>query len=148
MNEDEPMKSEINSLKITPESREYLEETAKWGRVVGIAGYLFSSLIVLLGIISFLWLVDEQGVEEAFVVMISFFLIMGILLLFPSYFIFSFSKKVKDGLSQSDSNSMSLAMKDLKSTFRLYGIFIIIGVVLYIGLTMYAVNFSSNYNSF
>jgi len=150
MNDVQPLNDEISTLKITPESREYLEETSKWGRVIGITGYLFSSMIVLFAMMTLFSFGTEGGgeIERAFqrgVVISS--LVMAILLLLPSYFIFNFSKKIKNGLISSDSDSMALAMKDLKSTFRFYGIFIILGVMLYMGLTIFIVNYSSNYNS-
>lgn len=147
MIESESLGGEINALKITPESREYLEETARWGRIIGIIGYLISSLIVLFAIGTLLGFGTGEGefLERAFLTgTVTFLLVIAILFLLPSYFIFSFSKKIKNGLSMSDTSLMSLGMKDLKLTFQFYGIFIILFVVMYIGLTMFALSLASN----
>jgi len=130
----EPVDKEINTLKITPESRGYLEESAKWGRVIAIVGFIFSGLIILFSIITLVGIeFENQGnLERAFLTgTMSFYLVMGLMFFIPSYYLYNFSEKINTTL---DSFSMKIGMKNLKLTFKFYGIFIISMVLLYVGL--------------
>ena len=60
----EPLDSEIHNLEITPISRGYLLQAAKWGRFVSIVGFVFLGLFVLAFLLSGVNMMTTEISEE------------------------------------------------------------------------------------
>lgn len=149
--EGQSLENEINTLKITPESRGYLEETAKWGRVISICGFLFSALIIIpsIGTLFGIGTVAEAGnLETTFMTgLVAVYLFIGVLFFLPNYYMYNFSKNIKVSLDSSSSDSLPMVngMKNLKLTFKFYGLFIILVVVAYFGAIMFAISMGDRF---
>lgn len=149
MMESQSLENEIKTLKITPESRGYLEETAKWGRIISICGFLFSALIIIpsIGTLFGIGTAAEAGnLDTAFMTgLVAFYLLIGVLFFLPNYYMYNFSKDIKASLESSDSLTMVNGMKNLKSTFKYYGLSIILIILAYFGAMMFALSFGDQF---
>ena len=142
----QPLDGEIHSLDVTPESRSYLLEAAKWARFVSIVGFVFLGLFALV----FLFLggnlfasgfADELGGEFGAMGGVATFLylaFMGAILFFPNYYMYNFSSRIITAINSKSSLDLTDGFKNLKSLFKFYGIMfaIILGfyVLAFIGV--------------
>lgn len=141
----QPLDSEINSLDITPESRAYLLEAAKWGRFVAIVSFVFLGLFVLMflfmgGTLMSLGLGSEMGELGimgglgAFVYLLLIFALM----FFPSYYMYKFSTRIITAVKSDSTLDLTEGLKNLKSLFKFYGILLAIMIAIYAVVFLFA----------
>ena len=141
-NEFEGMLEEKETL--TKASKSYLIETAKWSSFFGILGFIGTGLMVLFSLFAgtmFNTLSQfnpamssmPESAGSGFSVMITFlYLLIALLYFFPSLYLFKSGKALKHGLKINDSTIIEEGFKNLKSTFKFWGIFSIIFISIYI----------------
>ena len=119
----------------------YLKGAAPWLRFVGILGFISSGLVVLMGfsvapfisVMNRVW-TDIPGFESlgsVYSVTFSGFMVVtfvgaGILLFFPSFYIFRFGEKIRSYLSTGADRDLELAFQNNKSLWKFMGIICII----------------------
>jgi hypothetical protein len=125
-------------LHLDQQSVNYLSEAARWSRLLSIVGFIYCVLMAVTGLFfgaTMSRMVSEAGGGTAegggmlglSGVFLSFFLILGALILFfPAYYLFSFSTKMRRASRNNDQTLLSDSLKSLKSFFKFFGIFIII----------------------
>ena len=131
----EPLDSEINSLDVTPESRAYLLEAAKWGRFVSIVGFVFMGLFLLLFLFmggTLLSLGGSSGMEGAvagagFGIFLNVVITM-VIMFFPNYYMYNFSTRVITAVNSTSTLDLTDGLKNLKSLFKFYGILMVISI--------------------
>lgn len=133
-----PLDSEIYEAEITTEAREYLLEAAKWGRFIAIVGFVFIALFLLMVLFmggSILNQMNEiQGQQGLALLGGTFWFLytvfVFIMFFFPSYYTFKFSIKTIRALKSTSTGDLTDGLKNLKSLFKFYGIFlaIILGI--------------------
>lgn len=125
-------------LRITPEIQEFLKETAKWGKFLGIVGFVMVGIFVLLGIFMAFFMgsmMADMGEAGAFGGAMGgalgfVYVILGLMYLFPSLYLYRFSKKMKIALDQHDQQYLYDSFQNLKSLYKFMGIFmaVILGI--------------------
>jgi len=136
-----------DGLKISSEIREYLRETAKWGKFLAIAGFVGIGLMVLimLGMIFFIGSSNEfastLGIAElaggGFI--FGFYIVIFAIYIFPLLFLYRFSTKIKTALAHDDQEFLSEAFKNLKSLYKFMGIFMAVILGLYALIFLFSI---------
>lgn len=135
--------SGIFSLQIDATIKNYLSETAKWGRFLSILGFICCGLLILLGLFFGTFFSrfssgSAYGVNSPYAtgyvagMIWVFYLLAAILYFFPCLFLFRFSGKMKKALAANDQVDLTGAFQNLKSLFRFVGILTIIVLGLYV----------------
>jgi hypothetical protein len=115
----------------------YLKGATPWLRLVGILGFISSGSVALMGfsILPFISIVNRVWTEvpgfESFndasgdvfnVFMVVLFVGAGVLLFFPSLYIFKFGEKIRSYLKTGADEELELAFRNNKSLWKFAGI--------------------------
>ena len=131
---DQPNNLEINSI-----AKDYLYETAKWGRFLGIMGFIGAGFMVLFGIFySSIWsliptLSDSMPYRMGFGFGLTvFYLLIGSLYFFPALYLFRYASKLIIAIQTSNSQELEEAFSNQKSLYKFMGIFTIVAIGFYV----------------
>lgn len=116
------------------EIRDYLLETAKWGRFLAIVGYVGIVLIVIIAIVmmtGFSALGSISDTDVPMWILGGVYLIMALIYYFPVSYLFRFSDRMKYGLQVKDKQAITTGFMNLKSLYKFFGIFTIVMLSLY-----------------
>ncbi len=130
------------SFQVTNKAKGFLATTAFWGKIVSIAGFILTAIIVLaaMGMLfmgsafsQFSEQMGDLGGLGAFGgVGIAFVYILGALFyFFPSLYLFNFSQKTQAAIRNSDSLELENAFENLKSLYKFIGIWTVIILGIY-----------------
>lgn len=134
--------SEFNEfeLGINNEIVSYLKETSSWTYFLSILGFVGVGFMVVVGIIISIVLgnsamaefkpYNELGFPQALLGAI--YIVLGLLYFFPVVYLFNFSRKIKNALSNSAVADFTSAFKYLKSHYKFIGIFTIVVISMYV----------------
>lgn len=128
--------SNIFDVSITQEGAQYLNETARWGKILAVVGFIFSGLIMLAGIMvmflgrSFTEALGPGG--GAIGAMAGFiYLVLGAIYIYPSLKLLRFSNAIPEGLRSGDQQIVTMALQNLKSVFKFWGLLTLILIGIY-----------------
>ncbi len=109
-----------------------LREIGNWTKFLGIAGFIFIGLLVILAFFmgSFMSQINPATPFPSFVFTI-IYLVMGLIYFFPILFLFKFSIHLRRSLSSKDPAQMDSAFSNLNSHYKYIGILAIIILVIY-----------------
>jgi hypothetical protein len=121
-------------LGIDNNTESHLKESAMWAKFLGILGFVFSALILILAFVlpSLLERAgnysrydrDMASFGAAFITVA--YIIIAAILFMVSMFVYRFAVKMKAALATNDQQSLNDSFKNLKFLFRFYGIIAII----------------------
>lgn len=126
-------------LQITPIAQNFLKEAAKWAYVlsifgfIGIAFMLFSALIMIASssAIPSDSSAGPMGMVGAMTTGVGIaYLLFAVLYFFPVMYLYKFSDKMKTAISNSNTETLTDSLENLKSHFKFLAIFIIAFFVL------------------
>ena len=128
-------------LTITEDIRSFIYESSKWTRFLSIIGFVFTGLMVMLSLsvgaimTSMNSMVGAQNnpyaaLGSGFLTVL--LLISAAIYFYPSFILFKFSSAAKQAVLYGDQESLSEAMKKMKSVFKFWGIMAIIVLALYL----------------
>lgn len=126
-------KEEETVFNLTDEIRPYLQETARWCRFLAIMGFICMGLVVL-GVAAFLLFgiySKLPGNSMGMIGMAVVYVVVAVIYLFPTLYLFQFSSKIKHWLLTKDENAFVTGFANLKSFFRFIGILTIIAICFY-----------------
>lgn len=120
----------VPSLELSSSAKNYLLQTSKWARFLSILGFIFPALMIVVGV-SFGSLANQFGdmslIVGGFTSFIGiFFIIIGLITLYPALRLFQFSKQARKAADEEDSQALEMCLKRIRSFFRFYGIIMII----------------------
>lgn len=133
--------AEASSPQLTPESISYLLVAAKWGKFLAILGFIVIIFMVLAGLLislAFSVMGDKMASLSGNIpvlssgVMSAIYLVLGIIMAIPVYFLNSFSNQVSKSVRNNDTRAMTLALKRLKNLFVFTGVYTILMIAIYI----------------
>jgi hypothetical protein len=112
----------------------YLQETAKWSKLLGILGYVGIGFLVLFsffvkGIFEMLPEANVQPIPTS-ALSIVYFVLAGIYF-FPVNYLFQFGKNMRLSLQTQDQELFKTALKNLKSHYKFIGMFSLVIISLY-----------------
>ena len=117
-----------------------LSESGKWTKFLSIIGFIFSGLIVIMGLFSgsIMSSIPNGQISNMFngmgIIAGGMYILMGLLYFFPSWYLFKFSQKIKKALSTQNNNDLNLnaAFNNQKSFYKFWGILTIISIGIYV----------------
>lgn len=137
---------EVNEMLITFEAEGYLREAGKWANFLGIAGFIFSILTLIIAfsvsaVVGKLQQTYGMGLDaKALSSGLSFlYFLFGVLLFIPSLYLFQFGAGLKQGFNYDDQASLNMAFRKMKSYFRFFGILVISIIVFYVMILVAAI---------
>ena len=132
------------SLTIDVQSDQYLRETAKWNKFLAILSFIFTGIIILLGVflsagMSFLPMqMPFESLATLRIVILIYVLVVGALTIIPNIYRYRFAAQMVQALDSHDQASLTTSFGNLKSFYRFYGILTIIGISLYALIFLFA----------
>ncbi len=130
-----------SDLIITTSSKEFLLYTSKWANFLAILSFVGIGLMVLGGLIITVFAAGFSNVQNSEVPMGFLgiiYVMLAILYLFPTLYLYNFSKNMRKALANSNQQNLDLGFENLKSFFKFVGIFTIITISLYILIFLFA----------
>ena len=127
---------EQRKIEIGQETLKHLNTLRKWTMFLAVSGFIFLGLIIVLGLITGTFLTafnhsdKTPGLPDTLV--LAGFIALALLIFFPVFFLFRFSKHTSNALTTLDRKEMHKAIKYLKRFFIYIGILLITGVAIYI----------------
>lgn len=121
-------------LQIDQPVTNYLSETAKWGKFIGIMGFIGCGIMLLAGVFASTWmssLRSVEGIGGSATFMMALYIGLALLYFFPCLYLFNFASKMQKALRSNDQIQLTESFKNLKSCYKFMGILIIIILALY-----------------
>lgn len=127
-----------DELSFSDNIRQYLAQTAKWGRFLGIMGFIIVGLMAVLAFIipQMLSTTELDTMGPAYNAgyktgMTVTYLVFAVLMFFPCLYLLRFGKKMNIALQTHEQESFENSFENLKSLFKFYGIVTIIVLCFY-----------------
>jgi len=123
----------------------YLRETRKWTKFFAILGFIFIGLMVFMSIGMF----AASNMMSAYTsvpmggIAVFYLLLIGVYF-FPVYYLLQFSNKAKEALISRSSQTLTEAMKYIKSHYKFVGIMTIVMLALYPIIIIGAIAFGAS----
>lgn len=130
-------------LVITPAIRDFLTQTARWGRFLAIVGFVFTGLFLLGLLIGGSAMTDVyaqvpgMGGAGSFILVI-YFIMLGIMIV-PLFYLYNFSTKMKTALLNDNQTVLNDAFENQKSLYKFYGVFMAIMLGIYALIFVFAI---------
>lgn len=134
-------------LRVDPENSNYMLETAKWAKFLGIIGIIGCILMLLLGIglasfggaaLSTAYGSPVMG-AGVMVSQIGVIIVAALLYFMPSLYIYRFATRMQIAHRANDQVQFNSALANLKAAFKFIGIMTIIVLALYAILIIFVV---------
>ncbi len=130
--------TEINTTQnetvtVNSEISMYLAETAKWGNLLAIVGYVFMGIMVMLSlamIIGFSFISKDAGFPM-WIMGLVYLLLAGVYYI-PVTYLYRFSNQMKLAVHRNDEKLYTTGFANLKSLFKFFGIFTFVLLGLYV----------------
>ena len=128
------------SLVVDEVAKNFLGETAKWGRFLAILGFVGVGLFVLLAFVMLFMgtaFIDVPGTENNSMGILFggfgavIYLLLAVLYFFPARYLYRFSEKTKQAIATNDTPALTEALGNLKSLYKFFGILAAIFVGFY-----------------
>jgi len=121
-------------LQLTPIGQGFLKETAKWAFIYSIFGFIGLGFLILGALSMFAMgstIPDDPSFGGATMGIFGTgmgvaYLISAVLYFFPVYYLYQFSTKAKKALENTNSESLTDSLGNLKSHFKFLSIFMIV----------------------
>ena len=115
-------------MELNQQSREFLNEAAKWATILSIIGFISIGLLIIMsfsiGSIMASLPNSNLGVSTQLISMV--YLIIAGVYFIPIYFLYQFGVKTKKALEANDTDLLTFGLKKLKSHYKFIGIVMII----------------------
>lgn len=127
--------SENNKIEIGPETIKNLNATRKWTMFLSILGFIFLGVLIVVGVVTSTFLNAFKskevnlGIPES--LMLVLFITIAALYFFPVFFLFRFSKNIRDAIQKRSAVMLDKAFKNLRIYFTYIGIMVIIVLSIY-----------------
>ena len=126
-------------LEVNEEIKGFLKETSSWTYFLSIIGFVGIGLMVIMGIyFSAVMSSGGAGNLDAYNIGYSMgyfgliYVVLALVYFFPVYYLFNFSRKMKNALSTKNKDDFKLAFSNLKSHYKYMGIFAIVIISIYV----------------
>ncbi|QTE23431.1 DUF5362 family protein [Polaribacter cellanae] len=127
--------TELEELTLTSSAKSFLKETAKWAKFLSILGFIVVALMLLgsffIGSI-YNNMPQAQGIPMNLGgIMTGAYIVFALIYIFPVYYLYQFSVKMKNALVSKDDAVLAKAFEMLKSHYKFIGVLAIIVLSLY-----------------
>jgi len=133
---------EAKAMVLSAQSVVYLNEIRKWTMFLSILGFIFLGLLVIVSILMSTMFntlaADSMPFPGMGIAIGGVYLLLGILFFFPIYYFYKFSSLSRKAIYNEDTETLTLAFKNLKSHYKFTGIFTIVLLGLYMVIFLVA----------
>ncbi|SFG63050.1 DUF5362 family protein [Pedobacter insulae] len=147
----------FENIALNEQAQYYLFTAAKWAKFLGIMGFIFCGLFIIVSlamgaILSGMTQMDPYNNPGTHMVagmrgfIIAFYVLIDIFYFFSSLYIFQFGSKISSAIVLRDNIGITNALEKLKSLFKLWGISTIVFIGVYILIIIGAVIFATMRN--
>jgi len=135
----ENLEQNTQVLEVTENAKKYLKSTASWSLFFAVLGFIGIVFMVGYGIVILANGIYNPSIDTIFLgnAMSSiakgfgvFYLVLGIVLIFPSLYLLRFWQKAKKALASQDTVVLEEAFKNMKSYWKFNGIMTIVMIVI------------------
>jgi hypothetical protein len=135
---------DIFELKVDPETKGHLMETARWSRFLAILGYIMLGILIIFGIgmASAKSLLSQMpgGFGESFgMIMMVVYIALALLYFFPTYFLFKSGRLLKSAIQTNNQEQFNLGLSYQRRMFKFIGIVMIVILALYGLVILFAI---------
>lgn len=118
-------------LMLNAGNRAHLITTARWGKFLGIVGFVLTGFIVIaaLGMGTFMSVLSDIGLLGSGVAFVYF--ILAVLYFFPSLYLYQYAVSLKRSLENEEQTELDKAFQNLNRLFLFVGILTAIVVIIY-----------------
>ena len=120
----------------------YLKETANWAYFLSILGFIGIGLMVIFGSLFGTFMAALSGAsayQTGLTAGVGFvYVVLALVYFFPVYYLFNFSRKMKNALNSKNNEAFISAFSNLKSHYKFVGIFTIVIISIYLLLFLFA----------
>jgi hypothetical protein len=128
--------TELEQITLTSGAKKFLRETAKWGKFLSILGFIAIGLMLMGSFfISAFYNTIPQADMMPFdlgIVVTLIYIVVALIYIFPIYYLYQFSVKMKEALISKDDAVLVTAFEMLKSHYKFIGVFTIIMLSVYL----------------
>ncbi len=124
---------ETFELELDHDIKGFLKEISTWSYFLSILGFIGIGIMILFGVFFGAFMgrsmgginpYQNLGFSMGYLGLI--YVVIGIMYFFPVYYLFNFSKKMKNALKANNNNEFKMAFSNLKSHYKFMGIFVIV----------------------
>lgn len=130
--------TELEQLTVTSSAKRFLSETAKWCKLLSIAGFIGIGLMLIIALftgtmVDLLQSSVQKPLPNGLSIATSItYVLMAIIYFFPMYYLFQFSKHMKNALLMKNDETLEKAFEMLKAHYKYIGVLTIITISLYV----------------
>lgn len=128
--------TELEQLTLNGASKSFLRETAKWSKFLSILGFIGLGIMLIASFfIGSIYNEMPQAQEIPFDfggIMTGLYIVFALIYIFPIYYLYQFSVKMKQALISKDDAVLAKAFEMLKGHYKFIGVFAIIILSIYV----------------
>ena len=134
--------SEDRKIEMNSEILDSLNSTRKWTTFLAVLGFIFLGLLIIAGLATSLFLTTfntteaNLGIPESFMILI--FIVIGAIYFFPVFFLFRFSRNIRDAIQNLDQQKLQKGFRNLRLYFTYIGIMVIVVLTIYVVALLFA----------
>jgi magnesium-transporting ATPase (P-type) len=130
----EPENLLSTDLQVDAGIQEHLLQTARWAKFLGIVGFIFSGLLLVISLFAFLSVGNQASNEYAYskstavnsLTSLLFLLAITVVWFFASLYIFRFATNMKSAIQNTDQLAFNESFSNLSKNYKFMGIVTII----------------------
>ena len=128
--------TELEQITLTSEAKNFLRETAKWSKFLSILGFIALGLMLMgsFFIGAFYNTMPQADIMpfDLGIVVTLIYIVVALIYIFPIYYLYQFSVKMKEALISKDDAVLVTAFEMLKSHYKFIGVFTVIMLSVYL----------------
>jgi magnesium-transporting ATPase (P-type) len=127
---------EPDRIEITPSILNSLNSTRKWTMFLSVLGFIFLGLLIIFGLVTSTFLTAFKtreanlGFSESMFIVV--FIIAAAIYFFPVFYLFRFSRNMRDAIQTHNQDKLDKAFRNLRIYFTYIGILLILVLSIYV----------------
>ena len=127
---------ESGKIEIGPDTLNNLNATWKWTMFLSVLGFIFLGLLIVFGLATSTFLTAFKskevnlGIPESMFIVV--FIVVAAIYFFPVFYLFRFSRYMRDAIQMLSREKLDKAFKNLRIYFTYIGILVIIVLSIYL----------------
>jgi hypothetical protein len=124
------------TLELSSSSLNHLNSTRKWTMFLSVLGFIFLGLLIVFGLATSTFLTAFKskevnlGIPESMFIVV--FIVVAAIYFFPVFYLFRFSRYMRDAIQMLSREKLDKAFKNLRIYFTYIGILVIIVLSIYL----------------
>jgi len=124
----------FETLNLEGTTKNYMLEAAKWGRFLGIVGFVMLALLVLIALFMIIGggaMSNIPGFAASGTIIGLMYLLLSARSFFPTLYLYNYSVKMISAITGNSQEDFNVSVENLKSMFKFTGILMIVVLSFY-----------------